>query len=130
MRETPNRDAVARVIETGVGLARAELNLLRAEILANLRAQITAIVMGAIAVGLAIIGIAFAAVAIAALIAPYVGGPMIAYALIGAACILAALIFFAVARNRLSLKGLTPSRFVENISRMNLGLKGHRHERA
>jgi hypothetical protein len=114
-------------MQDAAGLLRAEGKLLAAEIDANLRGQLSALVVMIIASGLAITGVAFAAAALAAFLAPYVGGPAASYLIVAAAALLLALIIFLAARNRLSIAGLVPRRFLRSLDRTSsqIGRKIH-----
>ncbi len=101
-------------------LLRAEGQLLAAEIDANLRGQLSTMIVLLMAAGLAITGVAFAAAAIAAFLAPHVGGSAIAYVIVSAANLLIALVVFLAARKRLSVAALVPTRFLRSISKTGL----------
>ncbi len=98
-------------------LLRVEGQLLTAEIDANLRGQLAALIVLIVAAGLAITGVAFGAAAIAAFLAPHVGGPAISYVIVSAATLLIALIVFLAARKRLSVASLVPTRFLRSLNR-------------
>lgn len=104
-------------MQDAAGLLRAEGKLLAAEIDANLRGQLSALVVVIVAAGLAITGVAFAAAAIAAFLAPHVGGPAISYVIVSIAALAMALVIFLVARNRFSVTGLIPKRFLRSLNK-------------
>ena len=102
-------------MQDAAGLLRAEGKLLAAEIDANLKGQLSAMVVVMLAAGLAIMGVAFAAAAIAAFLAPHVGGPAISYVIVSAAALTIALVVFLMARNRLSVARMAPKRFLRSL---------------
>jgi hypothetical protein len=125
--EESTPELLRTAMQDAAGLLRAEGKLLAAEIDANLRGQLSALVIIIIAAGLAITGIAFAAAAIAAFLAPHVGGAAISYVIVAAAALLIAIVVFIMARNRLSVAGLMPKRFLRSLDRTGSKLREKLH---
>lgn len=114
-------------MQDAAGLLRAEGKLLAAEIDANLRSQLQALMVMIIAAGFAVTGIAFAAAAVAAFLAPHVGGAAISYVIVAVAALLIALLIFLMARDRFSVDRLVPKRFLRSLTKTGsrIGQKSH-----